>query len=57
MAKALEQAARMNISMLLKRQRKCHFLYKREVNALHQLTLDYNNTMREHLTGLRKRED
>lgn len=49
MAKALEQAATDEHKYAVEKAEKMALSVQREVNALHQLTLDYNNTMREHL--------
>lgn len=49
MAKALEQAATDEHKYAVEKAEKMSLSVQREINALHQLTLDYNNTMREHL--------
>lgn len=49
MAKALEQAATDEHKYAIEKAEKTSLSVQREVNALHQLTIDYNNVMREHL--------
>ena len=49
MAKALEQAATDEHKYAVEKAEKLSLNVQREVNALHQLTIDYNDVMREHL--------
>lgn len=49
MAKAMEQAAADDHKHAVEQAEKLAMSLQREVNALHQLTMDYNNVMREHL--------
>jgi hypothetical protein len=49
MAKALEQAATDEHKYAVEKAEKMALGLQREVNALHQLTQDYNNVMRNHL--------
>lgn len=49
MAKALEQAATDEHKYAVEKAEKMALSVQREVNALHQLTKDYNDVMREHL--------
>jgi len=49
MAKALEQAATDEHKHAVEKAEKMALSVQREVNALHQLTMDYNNAMRQHL--------
>lgn len=49
MAKALEQAATDEHKYAVEKAEKMALAVQREVNALHQITLEYNNAMREHL--------
>ena len=49
MAKALEQAATDEHKYAVEKAEKMALSVQREVNALHQITLEYNNSMREHL--------
>ena len=52
MAKALEQAATDEHKYAVEKAEKMALSVQREVNALHQLTLDYNAVMQEHLDNL-----
>ena len=52
MAKALEQAATDEHKYAVEKAEKMALAVQREVNALHQITLEYNATMREHLDRL-----
>jgi hypothetical protein len=52
MAKALEQAATDEHKYAVEKAEKIALSVQREVNALHQITLEYNNAMREHLDGI-----
>jgi len=49
MAKAQEQAATDEHKYAVEKAEKMSLSVQREVNALHQLTTDYNNVMQEHL--------
>lgn len=49
MAKALEQAATDEHKHAVEKAEKMALSVQREVNALHQMTTDYNNVMRDHL--------
>lgn len=49
MAKALEQAATDEHKYAIEKAEKMALNVQREVNALHQITLEYNAAMREHL--------
>ena len=49
MAKAMEQAAADDHKHAVEQAEKMSMSLQREVNALHQITMDYNNVMREHL--------
>jgi hypothetical protein len=49
MAKALEQAATDEHKYAVEKAEKLSLAVQREVNALHQMTTDYNNVMRNHL--------
>ncbi len=49
MAKALEQAATDEHKYAVEKAEKMALAVQREVNALHQITLEYNNVMRDHL--------
>ena len=52
MAKALEQAATDEHKYAVEKAEKMALSVQREVNALHQITLEYNGAMREHLDRL-----
>jgi hypothetical protein len=52
MAKALEQAATDEHKYAVEKAEKMALAVQREVNALHQITLEYNAAMREHLDRL-----
>jgi hypothetical protein len=52
MAKALEQAATDEHKYAVEKAEKVALSVQREVNALHQITLDYNAAMRDHLDKL-----
>jgi hypothetical protein len=49
MAKAMEQAAADDHKHAVEQAEKMSMALQREVNSLHQITMDYNNVMREHL--------
>lgn len=52
MAKALEQAATDEHKYAVEKAEKMSLSVQREVNTLHQLTIDYNKVMQEHLDRL-----